>query len=151
MTTRILSLVAAAALLATVPAIAQTTTPAAPATPAPAAAAPKVAIPSGVFFRGQTASQFLAKDRLIGAKVHDKDGKIIADIEDIIFNSSNEIEGVIMASAASSEPARRRSAFATPRSRSTARMAASTFLCRRRRRTSSPRSSPTSAPSRANR
>ncbi len=104
MKTKIMSFAAAAALFAAVPALAQTsTTPATPATPAnqapattPAPAPAKVAVPSGVFFKGQTASQFLAKDRLIGAKVHDKEGKIIGDIEDIIFNSSNEIDGVVM-------------------------------------------------------
>ena len=80
-----LGLLAALALTAAAPAFAQK---------APEAA--KVQIPTGVFYKGQSATQYLAKDRIIGAKVQDKDGKIIGDIEDLIMSTSNEIEGVIM-------------------------------------------------------
>lgn len=104
MKSSIMGAAAISAMLVAGSAVAQTTptnpTPATPAAPAPAQAATpapaKVAIPAGVFFRGQTASQFLARDRLIGAPVHDKDGKIIGDIEDIIFNTEGQIDGVIM-------------------------------------------------------
>jgi ribosomal 30S subunit maturation factor RimM len=69
-------------------------------TPAPGATAPvpkvAVAIPKGVFVKGQAPGQFLAKDRLIGAKVHNKDGAIIGDIEDLIVAGNNQIVGVIM-------------------------------------------------------
>lgn len=99
MKSSIMGAAAVSAMLVAGSALAQTT-PATPAAPAPAQAATpapaKVAIPAGVFFRGQTASQFLARDRLIGAPVHDKDGKIIGDIEDIIFNTEGQIDGVIM-------------------------------------------------------
>jgi hypothetical protein len=57
---------------------------------------PKVVIPSKTFYKGQEATQYLAKDRLIGAQVHEKDGKIIGEIEDLIFNNRNELEGVII-------------------------------------------------------
>lgn len=48
------------------------------------------------FIKAQTADQYLAKDLLIGAKVHNAEGKIIGDIEDLILNDSNEVLGVIM-------------------------------------------------------
>lgn len=81
-----LSLAAAAALAVSLPALAQQAAPGAARTP----------IPKGVFLRGQTATQYLAKDRLIGAKVHNRQGRIIGDIEDLIIGQNNEIEGVIM-------------------------------------------------------
>jgi sporulation protein YlmC with PRC-barrel domain len=75
----------------------------APAVPAPSATAPsastvvaKVAVPGGVFYRGTAPGQYMAKDRLIGTNVTGKDGKIIGDIEDLILNSANEVEGVII-------------------------------------------------------
>lgn len=121
----VLSLLAAGALALSVPAIAQqqkAQAPAAPTAPAPAApapgtppaaapatppaaapapaaqapAAPKVAIPKNVFVVGQLAGQYLAKDRLIGAKVQNKDGQIIGDIEDLIVGPGNQIVGVVM-------------------------------------------------------
>jgi sporulation protein YlmC with PRC-barrel domain len=77
--------------------------PAEPAKPADAAKAaeaakPKVvAIPKGVFFKGQSATQYMAKTRLIGAKVTNKAGEVIGDIEDLIFGAgTNELQGVIM-------------------------------------------------------
>jgi hypothetical protein len=56
----------------------------------------KVVIPSKTFFKGQEATQYLAKDRLIGAKVHNKDGQIIGDIEDLILTADNRVDGVVM-------------------------------------------------------
>jgi sporulation protein YlmC with PRC-barrel domain len=77
--------------------------PAEPTKPADAAKAaeaakPKVvAIPKGVFFKGQSATQYMAKTRLIGAKVTNKSGEVIGDIEDLIFAAgTNELQGVIM-------------------------------------------------------
>jgi sporulation protein YlmC with PRC-barrel domain len=64
---------------------------------APAAATPSsVQIPTKVFYKGQGPQQYLAKDKILGAKIYNKDGQIIGDVEDLIMNSSNEIEGVIM-------------------------------------------------------
>jgi sporulation protein YlmC with PRC-barrel domain len=98
-----LTLISAVALAASVPALAQQApAPAQPpaATPAPAApaAAPatKTAIPSGVFYRGQGPQQYLAKDRLIGSNVVNKDGTVIGAIEDLVMGSNNEIQGVII-------------------------------------------------------
>ena len=54
------------------------------------------AIPSGVFYKGQQANQYLARDLLLGAGVHNETGQIIGDIEDLILNDKNEVEGVIM-------------------------------------------------------
>jgi sporulation protein YlmC with PRC-barrel domain len=48
------------------------------------------------FIAEQKPTEYLAKDRLIGAKVHDKDGKIIGDIEDMIINGDHQVVGVIM-------------------------------------------------------
>lgn len=48
------------------------------------------------FIAEQKATEYLAKDRLIGAKVHDKDGKIIGDIEDLIIGNNDQVVGVIM-------------------------------------------------------
>lgn len=75
------TLAVASAMLLTVPAFAQQ----------------KVVIPSGVFFKGQTTSQYLARDRLIGAKVHGAGDTIIGDIEDLIVDrDSNAVVGVVM-------------------------------------------------------
>ncbi len=82
-------LAAAAAIAAALPAIAQDK-PAAPTT------ATEVAIPRGVFFRGQAEGQVLSSDNLIGAKIHGPDGKIIADIEELILSSDLRVEGVII-------------------------------------------------------
>jgi hypothetical protein len=81
----VLSLAAALAVAAAVPAIAQQT-----ATP------PAVAIPKGVFFKGQTQGQILARDRLLGLSVHDASGKIVGDVEDLIIGPGNEVQGVVM-------------------------------------------------------
>jgi len=70
---------AAAAALWTLPAFAETAT-----------------VTQEVFLTSQGEGQYLAKDLLLGAKVHNADGAIIGDIEDLILNSDNQIEGVIM-------------------------------------------------------
>jgi ElaB/YqjD/DUF883 family membrane-anchored ribosome-binding protein len=49
-----------------------------------------------MFLTEQKPTEYLAKDRLIGAKVHDKDGKIVGDIEDMIINGDQQVVGVIM-------------------------------------------------------
>ena len=50
-----------------------------------------------MFLNGQLPGQDLAKDRLIGAKVQNKDGQIIGDIEDLLINRFNgQVQGVIM-------------------------------------------------------
>jgi len=54
------------------------------------------AIPEGVFYKGQQSHQWLAKDLLLTAKVQNATGQIIGDIEDLILNADNQIEGVIM-------------------------------------------------------
>lgn len=63
---------------------------------APAVAQDKGAIPAGVFYKGQQANQWLARDLLVGAKVQNDKGQIIGDIEDLILNENNQVDGVIM-------------------------------------------------------
>jgi hypothetical protein len=58
--------------------------------------AAKVAIPTNTFFKGQTASQYLAGEQLIGVKVTNKDGQTIGTISDLIVGSGDKIEGVIL-------------------------------------------------------
>ncbi len=59
-------------------------------------AAKKVEIPKNVFFKGQTANQYLAKDRLLGAKVVNKSGETVGTIDDLIVTQGGQIEGVVM-------------------------------------------------------
>jgi len=56
----------------------------------------KAAIPLNTFFKGQTASQYLAAEQLIGAKVTNKDGQTIGTISDLIVGSGDKIDGVIL-------------------------------------------------------
>ncbi len=81
----VVSFAVAIALAAALPAVAQQTAP-----------APAAAIPKGVFFKGQTQGQVLARDRLLGLSVHNASGQIIGDVEDLIIGPSNEIQGVVM-------------------------------------------------------
>jgi sporulation protein YlmC with PRC-barrel domain len=76
---------------------------AAMALPAPAQAqdppkkeSAKAAVPPNTFFKGQTSSQYLASEQLIGAKVTNKDGQTIGTISDLIVGSGDKIEGVIL-------------------------------------------------------
>ncbi|MFM2423101.1 MAG: hypothetical protein RL291_1631 [Pseudomonadota bacterium] len=104
----------AIAALAIVPAVAQqapapsapsapsaSTPPASTPAPAPAAktAAPAASpsIPKGIFVRGATPAQYMMRDRLIGAKVYNKEGQIIGDIEDVILGRDiNDVQGIVM-------------------------------------------------------
>ena len=63
----------------------------------PKKARTKVAIPPNTFFKGQTSSQYLAGEQLIGAKVTNKDGQTIGTISDLIVGSGDRIDGVILA------------------------------------------------------
>jgi PRC-barrel domain protein len=81
------------------PAPAQTQDPPKPETAKPETTKPetaKAAIPPNTFFRGQTPSQYLASERLIGAKVTNKDGQTIGTISDLIIGSGDKIDGVIL-------------------------------------------------------
>ena len=84
MTKLIFAALAAATLAVTVPAGAQTKTE-----------AKKVDIPAD-YWKKQKPTQYLAKDRLIGQPVKNKEGKIIGDIEDVIVGDENKVVGVIM-------------------------------------------------------
>ena len=63
-------------------------------TGAPAAQS-KVVVPPA-FVRGQIAGQTLARDRLIGAKVYNRDGVAVGDIEDLVLGPNNQVIGVII-------------------------------------------------------
>jgi hypothetical protein len=56
----------------------------------------KAAIPPNTFFKGQTSSQYLATEQLIGAKVTNKDGQTIGTISDLIVGSGDKIDGVLL-------------------------------------------------------
>src|SRR5262245_2589112 len=71
--------VAAVAALWTAPAFAQTAT-----------------VPTDVFLTTQGDGQYLAKDLLLTAKVHNAEGAIVGDIEDLILDANNQVQGVIM-------------------------------------------------------
>ena len=71
--------VAAVVALWTLPAFAQTTT-----------------VAQDVFLTTQGDGQYLAKDLLLGAKVHNAEGVIVGDVEDLILNADNQVQGVIM-------------------------------------------------------
>ena len=44
----------------------------------------------------QSDTEYLAKDHLIGAKVHGAEGTIVGDVEDLIVNDQNQVIGVVM-------------------------------------------------------
>ena len=48
------------------------------------------------FITSQKLTEYLAKDRLLGAKVTGADGKIVGDVEDLIIGSDDQVVGVIM-------------------------------------------------------
>ena len=56
----------------------------------------ETALPPNTFIAAEAPVQYLAKDRLIGAKVKGPDGKIVGDIEDIILSGDHQVVGVIM-------------------------------------------------------
>jgi hypothetical protein len=76
------SMAAAVAFALTIPALAQAPT--------------SVTLPKGVFYAKQLTGETLARDRLIGAKVHNVAGLIIGDIEDLILDRENRVIGVIV-------------------------------------------------------
>ena len=53
-------------------------------------------INESVFVGTQGEGQYLARDLLLGASVQNADGQIVGDIEDLILNADNQIEGVVM-------------------------------------------------------
>jgi PRC-barrel domain len=61
----------------------------------PALADPAEA-PGDVFLPTQGESQYLARDLILFAKVHNADGRIIGDVEDLILNSDNQVVGIVM-------------------------------------------------------
>ncbi|AGK58438.1 PRC-barrel domain-containing protein [Hyphomicrobium denitrificans 1NES1] len=54
------------------------------------------ALADDIFLTEQKPTEYLAKDRLIGVNVHDGDGKVIGDIEDLVVDSDNKIVGAII-------------------------------------------------------
>ena len=54
------------------------------------------ALADDTFIGEQKLTEYLAKDRLLGAKVKGPDGKIIGDIEDLIINNDSQVVGAIM-------------------------------------------------------
>ena len=78
MKTTLLSITAAALMAASLPAFAES------------------AGPADAFIPAQKMTEYLAKDRLIGANVKNKDGQIIGDIEDLIIDNDDRVAGVIM-------------------------------------------------------
>lgn len=61
----------------------------------PALAQP-AATPQDVFVTTQAEGQYLAKDLLLGAKVHNAEGAIVGDVEDLILDANNQVQGVII-------------------------------------------------------
>jgi len=53
-------------------------------------------MPEDVFYTAQKPNQYLAADLLLKAKVHDANGDIFGDVEDLILNENNQVEGVII-------------------------------------------------------
>lgn len=49
-----------------------------------------------IFIKSQKLTEYLAKDRLIGAKVKNAAGEIVGDIEDLIIDNDDHVSGVIM-------------------------------------------------------
>jgi hypothetical protein len=49
-----------------------------------------------VFLTTQGEGQYLAKDLLLGAKVQNAEGQIVGDVEDLILNADNQVQGVVM-------------------------------------------------------
>lgn len=61
-----------------------------------AAAAQDADVPQGIFYNEQKPNQYLAADLLLKAGVRGADGKIFGDVEDLILNEYNQVEGVII-------------------------------------------------------
>ena len=58
--------------------------------------AAKVKVPRDTFFKGQTANQYLARERLIGAKVVNAEGQALGTVDDLILSQGGKIEGMLM-------------------------------------------------------
>jgi sporulation protein YlmC with PRC-barrel domain len=56
----------------------------------------KVSVPANTFLKAQLSNQYLARQRLIGAKVVNKDGQNVGEIDDLIVGDGGRIEGVLM-------------------------------------------------------
>lgn len=83
---KFIATVLAAAVVAGTPVFAQQTP-----------AAKGVVIPSGVYYKGQQVDQYSARERLLGAKVLNKAGEVIGDVEDLIMAAgTNRIDTVII-------------------------------------------------------
>jgi vacuolar-type H+-ATPase subunit H len=52
--------------------------------------------PGDVFIPTQGKGEYLARDLLLFAKVHNADGRIIGDVEDLILNGDNQVVGIVM-------------------------------------------------------
>ncbi|HEX2843463.1 PRC-barrel domain-containing protein [Hyphomicrobium sp.] len=62
------------------------------------AVAPVATVPAWAtdFVAAQADTEYLAKDHLIGSKVHGAEGTIVGDVEDLIINDQNQVIGVVM-------------------------------------------------------
>lgn len=60
------------------------------------ATAPAFADVKYSFIEEQKPTEYLAKDRLLNAKIRDDNGKIVGDIEDLIIGNDDQVVGVIM-------------------------------------------------------
>ena len=87
-----------------------------------------------MFLPTQGEGQYLAKDLLLGAKVYNAEGHIIGDIEDLILNADNQVEGVVMGTGGFAGFGEKRIAVISQRCRSRTRTARSPSRCRRQRR-----------------
>lgn len=69
-------------------------TPSQPQTPSQSRTG--VAIPTNTFFKGLTASQYLAREKLLNATVVNNDNQAIGTVSDLILGSGDKIEGVLL-------------------------------------------------------
>jgi sporulation protein YlmC with PRC-barrel domain/ElaB/YqjD/DUF883 family membrane-anchored ribosome-binding protein len=60
------------------------------------ALADEVVIDESVFLKTQGEGQYLARDLLLGLQIQNADGQIVGDVEDLIFNADNQVEGIVM-------------------------------------------------------
>lgn len=60
------------------------------------ALAGEVVIDESVFLKTQGEGQYLARDLLLGLQIQNADGQIVGDVEDLILNADNQVEGVVM-------------------------------------------------------
>ena len=60
------------------------------------ALADEVVIDESVFLKTQGEGQYLARDLLLGLQIQNADGQIVGDVEDLILNADNQVEGIVM-------------------------------------------------------